>query len=158
MRRRDPYNDPYGPYGGQGPYRPYGGYGGYRGYRNRRPMGGGGCARDACLIEGGCCLAESLGGNCLVLAVAMSGRLTATLVSPRRRGSGREVVIDAIHRYRAEVSSARAVPCCRFTPSCSAYAEEAVMRHGMARGSWLAVRRVLRCRPGGRRGSDPVPL
>ena len=46
---------------------------------------------------------------------------------------------------------------CRFTPSCSAYAVEALEVHGAARGSWLAVRRVSRCRPLGGKGWDPVP-
>jgi len=46
---------------------------------------------------------------------------------------------------------------CRFTPSCSAYAAEAIEAHGAARGSWLALRRVGRCRPGGGHGWDPVP-
>jgi putative membrane protein insertion efficiency factor len=46
---------------------------------------------------------------------------------------------------------------CRFQPTCSAYAVEAVQRHGALRGSWLALRRVLRCRPGCVGGDDPVP-
>jgi putative membrane protein insertion efficiency factor len=46
---------------------------------------------------------------------------------------------------------------CRFTPSCSAYAVEALEVHGAARGSWLAVRRLCRCRPLGGKGWDPVP-
>lgn len=46
---------------------------------------------------------------------------------------------------------------CRFYPSCSAYAMEALERHGAARGSVLAVRRVLRCHPWHPGGSDPVP-
>lgn len=46
---------------------------------------------------------------------------------------------------------------CRFTPSCSAYAAEAVEVHGAGRGSWLALRRLGRCRPGGGHGWDPVP-
>ena len=48
-------------------------------------------------------------------------------------------------------------PCCRFTPSCSAYAMEAVTLHGAARGSLLAVKRLLRCHPFGGGGYDPVP-
>jgi putative membrane protein insertion efficiency factor len=45
---------------------------------------------------------------------------------------------------------------CRFTPTCSAYAIEAVERHGAARGAVLAARRLGRCRPGGPSGYDPV--
>jgi len=46
---------------------------------------------------------------------------------------------------------------CRFTPSCSEYALDAVRLHGAGRGSWLATRRLLRCRPFGPSGWDPVP-
>jgi len=46
---------------------------------------------------------------------------------------------------------------CHFMPSCSVYAAEAIELHGARRGSWLAVRRVARCRPFGSRGFDPVP-
>ncbi|QFU90187.1 membrane protein insertion efficiency factor YidD [Amycolatopsis sp. YIM 10] len=46
---------------------------------------------------------------------------------------------------------------CRFTPSCSDYAQQAIRRHGAARGTWLAARRLGRCRPAGPRGHDPVP-
>ncbi|MCB1478865.1 MAG: membrane protein insertion efficiency factor YidD [Tepidamorphaceae bacterium] len=46
---------------------------------------------------------------------------------------------------------------CRHFPTCSEYAYEAIARHGLMRGSWLAAIRVSRCRPGGTSGIDPVP-
>jgi len=46
---------------------------------------------------------------------------------------------------------------CRYDPTCSAYALEALQVHGAARGLWLAVRRLLRCHPWGGHGWDPVP-
>lgn len=46
---------------------------------------------------------------------------------------------------------------CRFEPTCSNYALEALTKHGAIRGSWLTLRRLSRCRPGGGWGWDPVP-
>lgn len=47
--------------------------------------------------------------------------------------------------------------CCRFEPTCSEYAIESVRKHGSLRGSWLAIRRILRCHPFSKCGCDPVP-
>ena len=46
---------------------------------------------------------------------------------------------------------------CRFTPSCSGYAREAILEHGVGKGAWLAARRLARCHPLGSSGFDPVP-
>ncbi len=72
------------------------------------------------------------------------------------RATGRRVVLGALRAYQA--SRAGHVSPCRFYPSCSAYAVEAVERHGARRGVWLAVRRVARCHPLGGHGVDLVPL
>jgi putative membrane protein insertion efficiency factor len=48
-------------------------------------------------------------------------------------------------------------PSCRYVPSCSAYAIEAVSRYGALKGGWLALRRILKCHPFGGHGHDPVP-
>lgn len=46
---------------------------------------------------------------------------------------------------------------CRHQPTCSEYAYEAIARHGLIRGGWLGAKRVVKCRPGGTHGYDPVP-
>jgi len=62
----------------------------------------------------------------------------------------------AVRGYRYFVSP-MLPPACRFSPSCSEYAEEALERHGAWRGTWLAARRVCRCGPWHAGGYDPVP-
>ena len=58
--------------------------------------------------------------------------------------------------YRRWISPLKG-PSCRFVPTCSGYAVEAVQRHGAMRGSWLTLRRLLRCHPFCEGGFDPVP-
>jgi putative membrane protein insertion efficiency factor len=155
-RRYPPYDPRYDPR-----YDPYayrrGGWGPGYGY-GYRP--GNSCLRDACLLETGCCLAESLDGGCLVATVLLLPQLARALSTPAvpgRPGSRLAPrLVAGIRVYQREISASRA-PVCRFTPSCSEYAVQAVERHGALRGSLLAARRLLRCRPRGARGADPVP-
>jgi hypothetical protein len=62
-------------------------------------------------------------------------------------------LIGAYRRFLSPLLGQR----CRFAPSCSAYAQEALTRHGAVRGGWLAVRRIARCHPFHPGGHDPVP-
>jgi len=48
-------------------------------------------------------------------------------------------------------------PTCRFTPTCSQYAVEAITKHGAIKGIWLSIKRILKCHPWGQSGYDPVP-
>ncbi|MCY7423159.1 MAG: membrane protein insertion efficiency factor YidD [Chitinophagaceae bacterium] len=48
-------------------------------------------------------------------------------------------------------------PQCRYTPTCSTYAEQALRKYGVFKGSWLAIKRIARCNPWGGHGHDPVP-
>lgn len=66
------------------------------------------------------------------------------------------VLIFLVHCYQALLSPAMASPC-KFYPTCSRYAEEALQLHGARRGVWLAAKRLLRCRPFSRGGVDFVP-
>ena len=61
-----------------------------------------------------------------------------------------------IHLYRWFISPFLGVNC-RYLPTCSSYALEAIERHGAWRGGWLALRRIGRCHPWGGAGHDPVP-
>ena len=82
--------------------------------------------------------------------------LSASRPAAARRAPVARVLLALIGFYRAAVSPALA-PACRYYPSCSAYAAEAIAVHGAARGSWLAIRRLSRCHPFHAGGHDPVP-
>lgn len=66
------------------------------------------------------------------------------------------VLIGLLRAYRFAISPLYG-QVCRYHPSCSAYALEAVTVHGSIKGSWLAMRRIARCNPWARGGYDPVP-
>lgn len=71
----------------------------------------------------------------------------------------KRILLALIGFYRTYVSPARP-PCCRFIPTCSAYALEAVEKYGAVKGGWLAVKRLAKCHPFHRQKTieyDPVP-
>jgi putative membrane protein insertion efficiency factor len=149
-RRRRGYGPP--PGWGRG-YGPPPGYG----YGYRRGGGGGSCLRDLLLLDAGCCLAEAIGCGNNLLLVAPTTLRHVHAAAPRERGrTVAERMIAAVRVYQREISPKRP-PCCKFEPSCSAYAVQALERHGARRGAWLTARRLLRCRPGAVGRADPVP-
>ena len=68
----------------------------------------------------------------------------------------KKLLIKLVKFYRKQISPATP-PSCRFVPTCSEYALEALEKHGALRGSYLAVRRLLKCHPFHKGGYDPVP-
>ena len=67
----------------------------------------------------------------------------------------KSLLLQIIKAYQYLISPLLA-PTCRFTPSCSQYASEAIVKYGALRGSWLSIKRVLRCNPWHPGGYDPV--
>jgi uncharacterized protein len=80
----------------------------------------------------------------------------------RQVNPAQHILIFTVRLYRGTISPAKLfifgpTGSCRFEPSCSAYALEALRAHGVLGGSWLVVRRICRCHPWGGCGHDPVP-
>ena len=67
------------------------------------------------------------------------------------------VAIALLKLYKATLSKLKVGKRCIYTPSCSVYSMEAYERHGFVVGSWLTLKRLLRCAPWGKGGFDPVP-
>ena len=68
----------------------------------------------------------------------------------------RKIISGIIGLYRYLVSPILG-PNCRYTPTCSEYSQEAVMKFGVFKGGWIAIKRILSCHPWGKDGYDPVP-
>lgn len=68
----------------------------------------------------------------------------------------RRLMIYMVRFYQLAISP-MFPSCCRYTPTCSQYAIEAISKYGPLKGGWLALKRILRCNPWGGSGYDPVP-
>ena len=68
----------------------------------------------------------------------------------------KKILVFLVKCYRRYISPLKR-PCCRFYPTCSQYALEALTKYGALKGSWLALRRLLKCHPWHEGGIDPVP-
>lgn len=69
----------------------------------------------------------------------------------------RKLALGAIRLYQAAISPYIAAGTCRHEPTCSRYTQEAITKHGVGKGTWIGIKRLARCRPGGSSGYDPVP-
>lgn len=69
----------------------------------------------------------------------------------------KKILIFLINLYRKYLSPLKRRPTCIYTPTCSQYAVEALEKYGFLKGSFLAVKRILRCHPFAKGGYDPVP-
>jgi putative membrane protein insertion efficiency factor len=77
-------------------------------------------------------------------------------VTKRNEKDVRSIAVFLITLYQKLISP-MFPPSCRFSPTCSQYAKDAIVKYGIARGSYLAARRILRCHPFHPGGFDPVP-
>lgn len=69
----------------------------------------------------------------------------------------KKILILLVKFYQKNISGLKSAPSCRFVPTCSQYAVEAIEKYGAIKGGWLAICRVLKCHPFHKGGYDPVP-
>lgn len=74
----------------------------------------------------------------------------------KKKNISQRILITVVRAYQIGISPLLGAHC-RYTPTCSAYFIEAVEKYGALKGSWLGIRRILRCHPGRPGGYDPVP-
>lgn len=72
------------------------------------------------------------------------------------KNAPKRILLAFIKFYRQAISPLFP-PCCRYTPTCSEYAYTAIQRYGFLKGSWMSMKRILRCHPWHKGGYDPVP-
>ena len=95
-----------------------------------------------------------------ILLAALLGLAIGDAARPPGDQVGARLALAAIDAYRATLSpmlSRTGLARCRFEPTCSAYGREAIVRYGLARGTFLTAGRLLRCQPFSKGGYDPVP-
>jgi putative membrane protein insertion efficiency factor len=116
------------------------------------------CLRDLLLLNTGCCVANAIGcGADSLLLAPTTLRHVAAAGTGDRRTPVADRMVAAVRVYQHEISPKLPPGVCRFEPTCSHYAVEALEQHGARRGAWLTIGRLLRCRPGASGGADPVP-
>ena len=103
-------------------------------------------------------LTRSARAGCYVERVMLrQERAKLTKTGWTKTGLAKTIALVPVRFYRRFLSPLKAQPSCRFSPTCSAYAEEAVLRFGVFKGSTLALKRLLKCHPFHPGGFDPVP-
>jgi hypothetical protein len=91
--------------------------------------------------------------------IVLAGALVFDVTRPPARQAGARLAVAGIHFYQQTLSSvaARGGVVCRFTPTCSRYAETVIARDGIVRGGWLTLKRIVRCGPWTPAGTKDPP-
>lgn len=100
--------------------------------------------------------ADQAASSQVASTVVVAGTRMPTFESGKSRSVIARAMLAAVHWYQVHISAGNP-PCCKYYPSCSNYAIQAVTRYGAVRGGLLAILRLLRCRPWSNGGIDDVP-